>query len=79
MKKKTVADKTAMPFLLEFFNVVPLFPGGSSLIKSTIAHLHNEIVKGINENDFLLKFMVIIPDWEIIESCHFGGFGCKSF
>ena len=36
------------------------------------------MIQGLNENDLLPQLILILPDKEIIEACHFGGFGCKT-
>ena len=64
------------PYLVEFFNVIPGFPSANSC-KSTSARIANQVTELLNENDWLPKYIVIMPDKNIIEYVKFGGFGCK--
>ena len=49
----------------------------ASATKSVPARILNEIVDELNHEDHLPKYLIIIPDKNIIEYVNFGGFRCK--
>ena len=76
-RKKAANDFSPKPYLLEFYNVELCTPGNTSLTRSTIGRLHNQIIQELNAKDHLPTLIVLLPDKEIIEEACFGGFGCK--
>ena len=41
------------------------------------ARIVNEVIKALNEEWYLPRFIIIMPDKDLIEEVNFGGFGCK--
>ena len=76
-RAKAVAANTTKPYLFDFFNVIPLYPGVGDANKSLIGRIHNELVNGLDDHDWLPSYLVVLPDKNIIEAAKFGGFGCK--
>ena len=79
-KNKALADKskkTPMPYLFYNYNVIPLYPMVSNLTRSVLARFINQIIDEMNENDWLPKFLMNLPDLDLIVAAHHYGFGCK--
>ena len=77
-KTKAITNNATKPYLFNFFNVVPLYPGCGDSNKSVLGRIHNQLVNGLNNNDWLPKYIIILPDHDMIEEARFGGFGCKT-
>ena len=74
---KATANKTSKPYIFENYNIVPCFSGGTSFTRSILARLHNQIITTLNEQETLPKFIVVLPDKDIIEAVKHAGFGSK--
>ena len=73
-------DQKPKPYISDFYSLIPLYPtSGSAYCRSILAWLVNQLTKELNSSGFnkLPRFILIIPDKDIIEAVHFGGFGCK--
>ena len=78
-QNKAVARNVQLPYLYHNFNVIPCYPGGSSMTRSVAARFLNEIIKTMNDSEHmpLPKFLLIMPDKDLVEAVHHGGFECK--
>ena len=47
--------------------MIGLFKNTTVDAPSTAARIYNSVVEGINENERLPKYIVVIPDWDIIK------------
>ena len=69
--------KSSKPFIFDNYNVKPYFAGNTSLTRSPLAQFHNKVVKGLNKEDSLPKYVIFLPDKDLIEAAEQVGFGCK--
>ena len=76
-KSKAAMNFTSQPYLLDSYNLHPCYPGNTVSAKSKVGHMLNEVVKALNAEIYLPSHIFILPDKDIIEDVHFGGFGCK--
>ena len=79
-KSKAIIDRTRKPYIFDYYNVTQCYPGiGAGCSHSTIARMVNEFTKAINDhkNKPLPKYIIMLPDKDIISAVHFGGFGYK--
>ena len=76
-KNKAIANKTQKPFLFNNFNILPCYSPVATMTKSILARLINEFINTLGENRPMLKYLLFLPDKDIIEAVHHGGFGCK--
>ena len=77
-KNKAVIDKAEKPFLFEYFNVFSLHTSGINKCKSILSRIFNEFAEALNDKEKNLpKYILIIPDKDIIEAAQQSSFGCK--
>ena len=75
---KAKADNTAKPYIFDNFNVSPYYARGSSLTKSIVARLHNEVINQLNDKmSAILKYIILMADKDLVEATRVAGFGCK--
>ena len=74
--KGKMVNNSGRPYLHEFFNIRPTFHTSIS-VRSVMARMLNEIINALNEEVILPKYIIILPDKDLIEEANFGGFGCK--
>ena len=75
LRAKAVLDKVPKPYLYQYYNVIPKFPGINSNTRSTIARVFNEIVTALNERTRLPRYIFIILDKELLEAADHNNFG----
>ena len=76
-KAKAVVDKRPLPYLFNHYNLIPCYPTSANLARLAIGRMLNEFIANINDKDFLPRYIIIVPDKDIIESSRQAGFGCK--
>ena len=76
-KSKAIVDHKPQPYLFQFYNILPMYSTQILSARSAVSRIFNNFVGGPNENSFLPKFIIILPDKDIIESSHHAGFGCR--
>ena len=77
LRAKAVLDKKAKPYLFEYYNIIPSFPGVNSNVRSTVARIFNEFVTAMNERSRLPRYILFILDREILESADHNNFGVQ--
>ena len=77
-KNQAVVDKVSKPYIFEYYNVTPFYKSSASFTRSTLARLHNKVLEGLNDPETLLpKYILMLPDKDLIEQASHAGFGCK--
>ena len=76
-KNKAKLKNKPLPYLFDKYNILPLYAVTSSLIRSTLGRMFNQFIEGLNDNDWLPKYIIFLPDKDLIESAQHYGFGCK--
>ena len=66
------------PFIYDNFNVRCFTTRPLSLTKSTPARLVNVLIKALNEAHKLPRFIIIIPDWDILKFIDHYTFGIEA-
>ena len=72
---KVTAQKTSKLYIFDNYNIVPCFSGRTTFTRSILVHLHNQIISTLNDQEMLPKFIVVLPDKDIIEAVKQAGFG----
>ena len=67
--------ETAIPYLYEYYNIVPLYAAIASTTKSVIVRTFNEFVVELNKKNKLPRYVVILLDKDVIEAVNFDEFG----
>ena len=76
-KNKAIVQNSQKPYIFDRYNVLPQYAMVSNLTQSTLARVFNQVVEGLNENDWVPCYMILLPDWDLIEDSKHFGFGCK--
>ena len=76
-KNKAHSQGSRLPYLFDRFNVIPLFPPSSSIASNAVVRMFNQLIEGLNENLWLPKYLVFLPDHDLIETARHFSFGCK--
>ena len=74
-KTKAAMNHSSKPYLFEQFNVIPYYTMGLSA--NALIRISKKLVEAFNEAHHLPKYIIILPDKDLIEAVHFGGFRCK--
>ena len=67
MKSEAHFDNRPLPYVYSYYNVSCYFDTPLSKTKSTAARILNSIIDGLNTWAHLLRYILIIPDTDIIE------------
>ena len=77
-KSQAAMQKKSKPYLFEYYNLQPFYPGVGNMTRSILTRILNKLIEALNENrDHLPKYIIIALDKDLIEEVKFGGFGCK--
>ena len=76
-KNKAHSQNSPLPYLFEKYNILPIYPKSSSLNRSVLGRIYNEFIEGLNQNDWLPKYIFVLPDKDLVEASQHYGFGCK--
>ena len=71
MKAEAVIAKKTLPFLFEYYNVQAFFKPGNNHLTPVLAHLVNSVVEGLNKNLKMPRYIIIIPDKDLLEGAAF--------
>ena len=63
---QAITEKKIPPYIEEEFNVIPLFKNAAET-KSTVARIYNAVIAGIEDNERLPKYIVVMPDHDVIK------------
>ena len=63
------------PYMYDFYNVRCFTSNPASLTTSVAAWLVNCLIKALNENDVLPRIIMVIPDWDFLQSLEQVSFG----
>ena len=76
MRDRAVADKKPIPYLFDHYNVDRFTPGQiQRMCTSPMARILNCLIEPINNLHMLLRFIVIIPDWDIVKVINYQDYG----
>ena len=59
--------ETATPYLYEYYNVFAFMQIASSGVRSILARLLNSLIEGLNERQWLPRFLIIFLDMDLID------------
>ena len=76
IKEKTNLEKRPPPFLFEQFNVRINFANTTSLA-NILSRIVNALITELNENDHLPKYILIVPDKDIVQDMQFNAYGAS--
>ena len=76
-KNKAKLKNSRLPYLFDKYNILPFYAVSSSLNNSTIGRIFNQFIDGLNDNQWLPKYIVFTLDKDLIESAQHYGFGYK--
>ena len=68
-------DTRSPVYMYEYYNICPYYTGPTSRIKNTITNIFNGVAAGLNEHLQLPKYVIFIPDIDIVRSIDFYNFG----
>ena len=68
-------QNTQHPFAYDFYNVRCFTSSPVSTTKSVPARLLNCLLKALNENNNLPRFVIVVPDWNLLQFMQHNGFG----
>ena len=74
LKNLAVAARRNPPYLYQFFNVYGFYQNKASVIQG-LARLLNSCIQGLNARPRLPKYLVFIPDRDLIDSIGYYGYG----
>ena len=67
LKLQAIRLNRKIPYCYEKFNVETFFYNNSYGLKSPVSHLLNSVINTINAQEFLPKYLIIIPDKDIVD------------
>ena len=67
MRSEAILDKRNPPYLFEYYNVRTYYTNPKSDVRSPLARLVNAVVKGLNANTKLPKYILILPDKDLFQ------------
>ena len=67
--------KNPPPYLFQYYNIDGLYPPTRSDVKSVLARIFNALVEKFNESIYLPRYIVIIPDKDIIVNAQVFDYG----
>ena len=70
LKKAAKIRKQEPPYIFRYFNVSGLHVSGGSSVKSG-ARLLNPLIHAMNEETLLPKYIVMVPDKDIVQYLHY--------
>ena len=66
--KEDAKDKVQlMPYIYDFYNLSFIMENPLSHVRNAMTHLVNALVKTLNEETSLPRFILVIPDWDILK------------
>ena len=78
MRNRAYAKRRQPPYLYEFYNVSGHFQMRLSAVKG-VTRLYNALIEALNAQKFRLpKYIVMVPDKDLIEQINFYSFGASS-
>ena len=75
MNTQSVVAQKARPFMYEYYNVIPEYPVSSNYTKSTAVRIFNQLVSLMNEKERLPKYILLLPDKDILSYVNHKNFG----
>ena len=76
MKSEAHIQKERVPYCYEFYNISAYFQTSLNTAPA-IVRIYNSLIEALNENIFLPKYVIIIPDADIIEFITTKTFGAR--
>ena len=70
LKNEAIVAKESIPFLYQFFNI-QAFYAGTETKGNIMSRLLNSFIEALNENTKLPRYVIMIPDWDIVRSTNF--------
>ena len=71
-------NKRSPPYIFDHYNVFGFFANLTFYVRSSLARILNAVIEGINTKSKLPRYVIIIPDKDILESFKFCDFGIKT-
>ena len=65
-----------LPYIYDRYNVEAYYTNPLSDVKPTIARMYNSLIKALNTHDHLPRYVVVIPDLDIVQSVNDQHFDC---
>ena len=77
MYNESKLAKTRKPYLYDYYNVKCFSTNLLSTVRNILAHLVNALIKALNNNDKIPRFIIVVPDSDIICSINVFDLGTK--
>ena len=77
MKTSAQISKNNIPYLYKYFNVHAFFKLSNGSAEGSLYHIFNALVEGMNKFARFPRFIIFIPDCDIIVHTNFFGYGVK--
>ena len=74
LKTQAKLKRKNLPYLYQFFNVFGYFQSSVSAVKG-LARILNAFIEGLNNRPRLPKYVVMVPDRDLIAATNYYGFG----
>ena len=78
LRSEAVANDTKPPYLFSNYNV-STFTTGDKQIKNPMVKIVNGLIEAFNKYHTMPRFIIIIPDWDILKYINFYKFGASKF
>ena len=75
MRKRLKKEENAMPYIYKQYNISYLIEDQLEGNTNAVAKILNAVIKGLNETAKLPRFIIIIPENDILKSVNYFGFG----
>ena len=66
MRSEATSMQKQLPYIFDYYNTRTYFTNPRSDMKSVLAHIYNSVIKGINANAKLPKYVIVCPDKDIV-------------
>ena len=76
MAAKAKRSELPLPYLFDYYNILECTSNLTATSeKSSIAKIYNNMMERINEKHLLPRFIVVMPDWNILQEIKFDDYG----
>ena len=75
MESDAFHKRKRKPYLHELYNVKFWYPDIMNYERTAIARITNSLIQGLNTSAYLPRYLIVIPDRDIIDSTKFFNFG----
>ena len=74
-KTRATKKKEGMPYLHNNYNVSGFIMNHVTASKNTLANIVNAFTEAMNQNIHLPRFVIVVPDWDILKYINHVGYG----